>query len=63
MEALEAIVEKRLRDEDDEDGNLEELLELEDEIDCDVDSNYVPEAVPSTSSTIKGKKLPNRPQV
>ena len=61
MEALEDIVdlvEQALSDED-------ELpdLDISDKIDCDVDPDYVPDAVPSTSTTTKGKRLVNKPFV
>ena len=62
MEALEEMVSVQLSDnDDDDDDNGYELPELVDEIERDADPDYVPEAVPSTSS--KGKRLLNKPQV
>ena len=58
MEVLEAL--ENADDDEDVDGNLYELPELEDEMERDLDPDYVPEAVPSTSSVVgKGKQLLN----
>ena len=62
MEVLEAL--EHADDDEDVDGNLYELPDLEDEMERDLDPDYVPEAVPSTSSAVvKGKQLLNRPNM
>ena len=62
MKVLEAL--ENADDDEDVDGNLYELPDLEDEMERDLDPDYVPEAVPSTSSAVvKGKHLLNRPNM
>ena len=46
-----------------EDEDVQELPDLEDEIERDIDPDYVPPAVPSTSTARKDKSLLNGPQV
>ena len=64
MEALEDIVVLDVEDVESalSDDEHEELPELEDEIERDLDPDYVPDAGPSSSRDPKGKRLINRPQ-
>ena len=60
---VEVVQESQDQDEFDPDEELVELPDLEDEIERDIDPDYVPEVLPSTSTGVKGKRLLNRPQM
>ena len=60
---VEVVQESQDQGEFDPDEELVELPDLEDEIERDIDPDYVPEVLPSTSTGVKGKRLLNRPQM